>query len=96
MSAFQPFQQVVISDFPSVQKSLGDISRKRQDDITYITTLPSVFVRGRTVARVPSGSADVVPTDRIGDQNLQQDYAYFCVNDGTGLAVWRRIAMATW
>lgn len=92
----QPYQQIVIKDFGSVQAALGDISRKRQEDITYINTLPSIYVRGRTVARVPSGSADVVPTDRIGDQNLTKDYAYFCVSDGAGGAVWRRIAMATW
>lgn len=94
----QPYQQIVIKDFPSVQDALGDMSRKRLNDITDRDTFPAIFVLGRKVAKVPSGSADVVPTDRIGDCNTTADYAYFCVSDGGSpeAAVWRRIAMATW
>lgn len=93
----QPYQQIVIKDFDSVRDALGDISRKRQEDITFINTLPAVYVRGRLVAKVPSGSADVAATDRLGDVNFTKDYAYFCVSDGAGGAVWRRIAMgAAW
>lgn len=94
----QEYQQIVIKDFGSVQAALGDISRKRSQDITDRNTFPFIFVLGRKVAKVPSGSADVVPSDRIGDQNLTKDYAYFCVSDGgtPEAAVWRRIAMASW
>lgn len=92
----QPYPQNIKPDTDSLLSAFQDISRKREQDITDRNTFPSVFVSGRTVGRVPSASANVLATDRIGDQNLTKDYAYFCVSDGAGGAVWRRIVMATW
>lgn len=92
----QPYPQNVKPDIYSILDAVQDISRKRQEDITDRNTFPSVFVRGRTVGKVPASSLDVADTDRIGDQNLTKDYAYFCVDDGAGGAEWRRIAMGVW
>ncbi len=92
----QPYPQNIKPNIESILDALQDISRKRQEDITDRNTFPSVFPRGRTVGKIPSSSVDVIATDRIGDQNLTKDYAYFCVSDGAGASVWRRIAMGTW
>jgi len=92
----QPFPKIIAQTLDSVRDAVLQIGRFRDEDIRDRNNFPQVFVQGRSVGRVPSGSADVVPTDRIGDQNLTADYAYFCVNDGMGAAVWRRIAMGSW
>lgn len=92
----QPYPQNIKPDFESVVDALQDISRKRQEDITDRNTFNSIFVNGRKVGKVPSGSADVVPTDRIGDLNITKDYIYTCCDDGAGGAVWRRQAQSAW
>lgn len=92
----QPYQKNIKENLKDVVTAANDMSRKREEDITDRNTFNSIYVMGRKVGKVPSSSADVADTDRVGDQNLTKDYAYFCVSDGAGGAVWRRIAMATW
>lgn len=92
----QPYPQNIEPTFPSVVNALQDISRKRQEDITDRNTFNSIFVNGRKVGKVPSGSADVVASDRIGDLNITKDYIYTCCDDGAGGAVWRRQAQSAW
>lgn len=72
-----------------------DVARKRQEDIVEFNNLPNVFISGRKVAKVPTGSADVAPSDRIGDLNYDASYLYICVDDG-GTAAWRRVALGSW
>lgn len=92
----QPFKQTVVKDFASLREALGDISRKRQEDITDRNNFNSIFVNGRKVGKVPSGSADVVASDRIGDFNVDNTYAYWLVDDGAGGAEWVRAGVSTW
>lgn len=79
-------------------KALGDfcrdIARMRQEDIDDFNNLSNVFMRGRKVGRIPSGSSDIAATDRIGDFNYDASYLYLCV-DNSG-AAWRRIALGSW
>lgn len=74
---------------------VSQIVRLRDGDITDRNNFPSVFLSGRSVARVPSSAADVVATDRVGDFNVTATYAYFCVNN-SGTVVWRRVAVSSW
>lgn len=92
----QPYPQNIQPNIPSILDALQDISRKRQEDITDRNTFNSIFVLGRKVGKVPSGSADVVSSDRIGDQNATKDYLYMLVPDGLGGAVWRRFTAGAW
>lgn len=72
-----------------------NVARKRQEDISDFDNLANVFMSGRKVAKVPTGSADVVPSDRVGDFNYDTSYFYLCVNNG-GTATWRRTALGSW
>lgn len=92
----QPYPQNIQPNISSILDALQDISRKRQEDITDRNTFNSIFVNGRKVGKVPSVSADVVASDRIGDINITKDYIYTCCDDGAGGAVWRRIAQGAW
>lgn len=95
----QSYPQNVKADVGSLLNAVQDISRKREQDITDRNTFNSIFVRGRTVGKVPSGSADVVSTDRIGDRNFDANYGYILVLadplDPTS-AAWRRWALSSW
>lgn len=71
------------------------ITNIRKDDITLVQTFPSVFVMGRSVGKIPTSSADVAATDKIGDQSYDADYWYILVND-SGSAAWRRVALGSW
>lgn len=72
-----------------------DVARKRLEDIANFNNLPNLFISGRKVAKVPTGSADVDPSDRIGDFNYTTSYLYICVDD-SGTAAWRRVALGSW
>ena len=90
----QQYPKTVTKD--TVVDVVSQIVRLRDSDITDRNTFPSVFVSGRSVAKVPASAADVVATDRIGDFNVTATYAYYCVNDGSGNAIWRRSAVSSW
>jgi hypothetical protein len=72
-----------------------DVARKRLEDIANFNNLPNLFMAGRKVGKVPTGSADVTPSDRIGDFNYTTSYLYICV-DNSGTAAWRRVALGSW
>lgn len=71
------------------------ISRQRDSDITDWNNLQNIFVNGRKVAKIPTGSADVSATDKIGDFNVTSTYAYYLIDNG-GTAAWRRVAVGAW
>jgi len=71
------------------------IVRERDKDVRDWNNLQNIFVNGRKVAKIPTGSADVVDGDRPGDFNVTTTYAYYLV-DNAGTAVWRRVAVGAW
>ena len=71
------------------------ILKERANDINDFNNLQNVFMAGRKVGKVPTGSADVAATDRVGDFNYSASYLYLCV-DNAGSAAWRRVSLATW
>jgi len=89
----QQFPKTVTED--TVVDVVNQIVRLRDNDITDRNTFPSVFLSGRSVAKVPTSAADVVATDRIGDFNVTATYAYYCI-DNAGTVEWRRSAVASW
>ena len=71
------------------------IVRERDKDVRDWNNLQNIFVNGRKVGKIPTGSADVDPSDRVGDFNVTTTYAYYLV-DNAGTAVWRRVAVGAW
>lgn len=71
-----------------------EIARIRNEDITDFNNLQNIFMRGRKVGKIPTGSSDIASTDRVGDFNYDASYLYLCV-DNSG-ATWRRIALGSW
>lgn len=87
---------------PKSVESLSDIvdfvryiCRTRDDDVTEAGNYNNIFIRGRLVGKVPTGSADVAATDKIGDVNFTDDYMYVLI-DNSGTAEWRRVALGSW
>ncbi len=78
-----------------VRDQLQQITHIRKDDITFINNLTSIFVGGRKVGKIPSASNDVASTDRIGDQNYDENYLYILINN-SGAAEWRRASLGSW
>jgi hypothetical protein len=69
-------------------------ARLREQDIADFSNLSNVFMKGRKVGKIPTGSSDVSAGDRIGDFNYDASYLYICV-DNSG-AAWRRITLGSW
>lgn len=84
-----------IDSFEDMLSFVRYICRTRDDDVTESANYPNVFIRGRLVGKIPTGSADVDSTDKIGDINFTDDYMYVLV-DNSGTAEWRRVALGTW
>lgn len=92
-----------MKSYPSiVRRTLDGISdvvefivRERDKDVRDWNNLQNIFVNGRKTAKIPTGSADVDPSDRVGDFNVTTTYAYYLV-DNAGTAVWRRVAVGAW
>lgn len=95
--------QITFKDYPywpaesmdDLKDQMRQICNTRKDDITQISNLVNVFVLGRKVGKVPASSVDVTATDRIGDFNVDTAYAYYLIDD-SGVAKWRRVAVASW
>lgn len=91
----KPYPSIVTENLQGVYDTVQFIVRERDNDVRDWNNLPNVFGRGRKVGKIPTGSADVDPTDRIGDFSFDDAYFYLVVDD-TGSAAWRRIALASW
>lgn len=80
--------QFVLKEYPywsaekpmDVQQQLRDITRTRKDDISQFKALPDYLISGRSVNRIPSSSADVVATDRVGDISRDALHTYVLQN----------------
>lgn len=94
---------IVFKDYPyysaetseDVQMLLRQITNTRKDDIATISQITSSFISGRKVGKIPSSSADVQVSDKVGDVNYTAGYFYILV-DNSGTPAWRRIALASW
>ena len=85
----------ITETIPGLAMALRFICRLRGDDIREFKNLSQTFISGRRVAKVPSSST-ASADDRLGDFNVTSSYAYFCVDNGSGTAVWRRVAVSSW
>lgn len=74
---------------------LGFINRERLNDVQDFNNIQNRFVAGRKVGKVPSSSADVVGTDKLGDLNYDASYLYILI-DNAGTAEWRRASLGSW
>lgn len=86
----EPYKTLYSEDPQDVVSVVRDIVRAREQDVKDYENLPSRFISGRSVSRVPSSSADVLVTDRIGDASYDNQYVYYLI-DNAGTAEWRRI-----
>lgn len=91
----QPYPKEIRKTIDSLHEALRQISRLREEDITDRNTYDSIFMRGRKVGKIPSGSIDVTSADRIGDFNFDAGYFYLLVNN-SGTAEWRRATLGSW
>lgn len=86
---------IIANDSNAVLKQFcQEITRQREQDVEDFNNLSNVFLKGRKVAKIPTGSTDT-SNDRIGDFNYDTDFIYVCVDD-SGTAVWRRVAIGAW
>lgn len=77
-----------------VIKVIEYITKERRNDVADFDNLINVFISGRKVGKIPTGSSDVADTDRLGDFNYDHSYAYLLIDNGG--ASWRRIHLNTW
>ena len=86
----------IINNEDDVSFAVQEIVRLRNtEDVAEIANLPNVFIRGRKVGKVPSGSSDVAATDAAGDFNYDASYIYILI-DNSGTPVWRRATLGSW
>jgi len=91
-----------MKNFPKMQdrtlseaiKVIEYITKERSNDVSDFDNLINVFISGRKVGKIPTGSADVSDTDRLGDFNYDADYLYLLVDDSG--AAWRRVSLGVW
>lgn len=93
----QPYPKTTQPNVNDAVQTLGVIARLRDQDIIDRNRFPMIFLSGRTVAKIPTASTDVVATDRIGDMSFAVDgsFVYFFVAV-SGTPAWRRIALDSW
>jgi hypothetical protein len=95
MTSFKDYPYWSAESLDEVKEQLRQITNTRKDDITQIANLSNVFVAGRKVGRVPSGSADVLAGDCVGDVNYSASFLYILI-DNAGTPAWRRVALSAW
>jgi hypothetical protein len=91
MNVFKDYPYYTSRTFEELVTQVDQICRTRKDDILVIGNLQNIFVGGRSVGRVPTSAADVLPTDKIGDINFDYatGYAYRLMDDGVD-GIWAR------
>lgn len=73
------------------------VAEIREDDRAFFNAFPDKFLSGRKVARIPTGSIDVVATDNENDFNWDEDFLYILIFDTVADDVrWRRVALGVW
>ncbi len=94
---------VTFKDYPywatetleDVREQLRQITNTRKEDISTISQIASSFIAGRKVGKVPTSSADVTATDKVGDVNYTASFLYILIDNG-GTPAWRRVALSSW
>lgn len=83
------------TNLEELKDRLAVVNDTREEDIAQYNLLVSRVGTIRKVVRVPSGSTDVLATDRLGDFNWDASYFYY-LTESSGSLAWRRIASASW
>lgn len=89
------FPNMVVRNEADLYTLARYILKERTNDINDFNNLQNIFMAGRKVGKIPTGSADVLATDRVGDFNYDASYLYILVDNG-GTAVWRRSTLSAW
>lgn len=89
------FPNMVVRNEADLYTLARYILKERENDINDFNNLQNIFMAGRKVGKIPTGSADVLATDRVGDFNYDASYLYILVDNG-GTAVWRRSTLSAW
>lgn len=89
------YPDVVEETSEALADVLREMVRIRQSDKAEFDNLKGKFIAGRKVTRIPTGSANVLSTDRLGDFTADSNYIYILVDNG-GTLSWRRTALSTW
>ena len=95
-TTMKPWPRDIKKTNESIVSALNYMVRARKDDITEFDNLGNVFISGRKVDRIPTGSTDIVATDSVGDFNYDENYIYILVIDGSSNIVWRRASLGSW
>lgn len=90
----KPFPKLQDNTLTEVINVIQYILKERRNDVSDFDNLKNVFISGRKVGKIPTGSSDISDTDRLGDYNYDADYLYLCIDDSG--AAWRRVALTTW
>lgn len=82
------------SSLAEIVLTIQHITRLRNEDISEIDNFQNIYMRGRKVSKIPTGSSDISDS-KVGDFNYDTSYFYICV-DNAGTATWRRVAIGSW
>jgi hypothetical protein len=91
----KPYPKFAPESLEDVKTIIMRILDNRPLDIAEFTNLNNVFIAGRKSGKIPSGSADIAISDRVGDISYDANYLYIVIDDA-GSAEWRRVALASW
>jgi hypothetical protein len=91
----KPYPKFAPESLEDIKTIIMRILDNRPFDIDEFTNLNNVFIAGRKSGKIPSSSADIAISDRVGDISYDADYLYIVVND-SGSAEWRRVALGSW
>lgn len=89
------FPKMVVNTSEDTVTLCQFILKERPNDVSDFSNLSNIFMSGRKVGKIPTGSSDVENTDRVGDFNYDDAYLYLVVETG-GNAEWRRVGLASW
>jgi hypothetical protein len=91
-----PYPKLYSETFPDIVRVMEVIVRERPTDIKDFDNLNNRFMSGRIVGKIPTGAADISPSDRVGDTNFDYATGYmYRVVDNSGTAVWARVPIET-
>ena len=88
------YENIVDESNEELARFAREATRLRGQDVEDFTNLSNVFMRGRKVGKIPTGSSDITDS-RVGDFNYDTSYFYICV-DNAGTATWRRVSIGAW
>lgn len=95
MSELKNYPTVKSGDIDDVGYILREITKIRPSDQAQFDNIKSRYIAGRKVSRSPSGSLDVVNTDKVGDFAVDTSFIYILI-DNAGTPEWRRSSLASW